>query len=90
MSDSAQTCSSTAQTLWRQAQRVLASDAPCPSPCMSVCRMSAETKLCEGCLRDIDELRAWGQAADTYKRDVWRRIQTRLRNLYPQVFSASR
>jgi len=78
---------STAQSLWRQAQRVLASDAPCPSPCMSVCRMSAETQLCEGCLRDIHELRAWGQATDEYKRGVWQRIQGRLRSAYPRVFA---
>ena len=46
--------------------------------------MSAQTKLCEGCFRDIDELRAWGQASDDYKREVWRRIQTRLRLAFPQ------
>ena len=84
MSESDSTCSTTAHTLWRQAQRVLASDVPCPSPCVSVCRMSAETKLCEGCLRDIDELRAWGKADDDYKREVWGRIQDRLRSAHPQ------
>ena len=79
------TASSAAQRLWRQAQRVLASNGPCPSPCVSVYRMSPERGLCEGCWRDLDELRAWGQASDGVKREVWQRIQTRLRSAYPQV-----
>lgn len=86
MSESASARSSTPQTLWRQAERVLASDGPCPSPCVSVCRMSAQTQLCEGCWRDIEELRAWGKSDDDYKREVWGRIQERLRHaLAPEM-----
>jgi predicted Fe-S protein YdhL (DUF1289 family) len=30
------------------------------SPCIDVCRMDRRTGLCEGCLRTIDEIAAWG------------------------------
>ena len=76
---------SAAKMLWQKAKRVLASDAPCPSPCISVCRMSAVSGLCEGCWRDLPELRAWGHASDSDKRVVWQRIQERVRNAYPQL-----
>jgi predicted Fe-S protein YdhL (DUF1289 family) len=50
---------------------------PVPSPCINVCRMVPETGLCEGCLRTIDEIVAWGSAGDDYKRAVWMEIRRR-------------
>jgi hypothetical protein len=50
---------------------------PVPSPCINVCRMVPETGLCEGCLRTIDEIVAWGAASDDYKRAVWAEIRRR-------------
>jgi uncharacterized protein len=41
-----------------------------PSPCNSVCRMSPTTGFCEGCLRTINEIVAWGQMTDAQKRLV--------------------
>ena len=76
---------SAAKILLHKARRVLASRAPCPSPCISVCRMSADSGWCEGCWRDLTELRDWGQASESDKRVVWQRIQERVRNAYPQV-----
>ncbi len=49
-----------------------------PSPCMSVCQMDEATGLCGGCLRTLDEIGNWGQAAAAYKRQVWRNIEARL------------
>jgi predicted Fe-S protein YdhL (DUF1289 family) len=53
--------------------------APCAvaSPCINVCRMDAATGWCEGCLRTIDEIAAWGTMADDDKRAVWRRLDER-------------
>ena len=34
-----------------------------PSPCISVCRMDPASGLCQGCLRTIDEIVAWGSLA---------------------------
>ena len=49
-----------------------------PSPCVSVCRMSPTTELCEGCLRNLDEIAAWGRMEDGEKREVWRLIAQRI------------
>ena len=31
------------------------------SPCIKICVVHAETRLCTGCLRSIDEITAWSQ-----------------------------
>ncbi len=48
-----------------------------PSPCVSVCRMDESSGLCEGCLRTLDEIAAWGAMADDGRRAVWRMIEQR-------------
>ena len=48
-----------------------------PSPCISVCRVDADSGWCEGCLRTLDEIAAWGQLGNAAKRDVWRIIEQR-------------
>jgi predicted Fe-S protein YdhL (DUF1289 family) len=50
---------------------------PVPSPCISLCKMSPDTGLCEGCLRTIDEIVAWSSADDDVKRAVWAAIRRR-------------
>jgi len=35
-----------------------------PSPCINVCRMDADTGLCAGCFRTLDEIAAWARASD--------------------------
>ncbi|MCW5635661.1 MAG: DUF1289 domain-containing protein [Rubrivivax sp.] len=52
-------------------------EAPVPSPCVNVCRMDEASGLCEGCLRTIDEIAAWGQLDDEAKRAVWVRLEQR-------------
>ena len=49
-----------------------------PSPCLSVCRMDAQTAVCEGCLRTIDEIRLWSTASDVQKKAVWALIAQRI------------
>ena len=50
---------------------------PVPSPCVSVCRMDVASGLCEGCLRTLDEIAAWGGLPESDKRAVWARIEQR-------------
>jgi len=50
-----------------------------PSPCTSVCKMSAATGWCEGCCRTIDEIIAWSKMADDDKRRVWQLLPARQR-----------
>lgn len=49
-----------------------------PSPCVSVCQMDAARVMCIGCLRTLDELRAWSTLDNAGKRAVWRLIEGRL------------
>ena len=49
------------------------------SPCTSVCRMEARSGWCEGCLRSIDEIIAWGSLDDPAKRRIWRLLDERRR-----------
>jgi len=48
-----------------------------PSPCISVCRMRGDTRLCEGCFRTIDEIAQWSTAPEEFKRAVWIEIKRR-------------
>ena len=50
---------------------------PVPSPCINVCQMVRETGLCQGCMRTIDEIVAWGSASEDDKRAVWAEIRRR-------------
>ena len=59
------------------------------SPCINVCRMDAASGLCEGCLRTIDEIAAWGSMDDDAKRRVWQRLEQR-RAAHPQAASSTR
>jgi uncharacterized protein len=49
-----------------------------PSPCMSVCQMDEDLGLCQGCLRTLGEIGAWGNANATFKRQVWGDIEARV------------
>ena len=49
-----------------------------PSPCMSVCQMDEALGLCQGCLRTLGEIGAWGNANAAFKRQVWGAIEARV------------
>lgn len=53
-----------------------------PSPCINVCKMNAQTGLCEGCLRTIHEIAQWSTATEDAKRAIWREIKRRETNLF--------
>jgi predicted Fe-S protein YdhL (DUF1289 family) len=40
------------------------------SPCIKVCVIQPETRLCTGCLRSIDEIGAWSQMTAEDRRAV--------------------
>jgi predicted Fe-S protein YdhL (DUF1289 family) len=56
----------------------LPEDGPVPSPCISVCRMEAETGLCSGCYRTLDEIAAWGRLGEGERRALWRVLAERV------------
>ena len=48
-----------------------------PSPCISVCRIDADSGCCDGCLRTLGEIAAWSRLDNDAKRGVWRIIEQR-------------
>ena len=60
-----------------------------PSPCINVCRMDPASGLCEGCLRTIDEIAAWGTLDDDGKRAVWQQLEQR-RVEWPRLSEVTR
>ncbi|HEY4958655.1 MAG TPA: DUF1289 domain-containing protein [Caldimonas sp.] len=47
------------------------------SPCVGVCTLDAETGWCEGCLRTIDEIAAWGALGARARRTIWKSLPAR-------------
>ncbi len=60
-----------------------------PSPCTDVCRIDAATGWCEGCLRTIDEIGAWGALDDRARRDIWKRLPARRASFHPEQSEGS-
>jgi len=56
---------------------VTAIDAPPASPCLGICLMDPATRMCRGCLRTIDEIRAWYEASAAEKRAILARLNQR-------------
>ena len=50
---------------------------PVPSPCNNVCRIDPATGWCEGCLRTLDEIAAWGGLDQGAKWRVWQVLGAR-------------
>ena len=40
------------------------------SPCVKICVIHPESRLCTGCLRSIDEIGAWSQMSVDERRDI--------------------
>ncbi|WP_083945182.1 DUF1289 domain-containing protein [Thauera chlorobenzoica] len=48
-----------------------------PSPCIDVCRLSPETGWCQGCLRTVEEIRAWPRADNGVRQAILERTVAR-------------
>ena len=65
-------------TLVRLRAQTLDTQADVASPCISICRMSASSGLCEGCFRTGDEIAGWSSAGNDAKRALWKLITQRM------------
>ena len=65
-------------TLVRLRAQALDTPADVPSPCISICRMSVSSGLCEGCFRTGDEIAGWSSAGNDGKRALWKLIEQRM------------
>ena len=57
------------------------SEAQPASPCLGICLMDPATRMCRGCLRTVEEIRAWYEASAAEKRAILARLELRRRNL---------
>ena len=65
------------QSLTARANAVSMAGEDIPTPCISVCRVSADNGLCEGCFRTLGEISAWGRSTAANKRELWKTIMHR-------------
>jgi hypothetical protein len=61
------------------------SDGRVESPCIDVCRIDVATGLCEGCLRTIDEIAAWGTLDAPARRAILDRLPQRWQRVVAPV-----
>ena len=54
------------------------------SPCINVCKMDPQSGLCQGCLRTLDEIAAWGRADDTARLRILTAVAGRRQQQAPQ------
>jgi predicted Fe-S protein YdhL (DUF1289 family) len=47
------------------------------SPCVKICVIHPETRLCTGCLRTIDEIGAWSQMAPDLRSEIMAELPSR-------------
>lgn len=47
------------------------------SPCIKICVVHPEARLCTGCLRSIDEIGAWSRMSSEERRTVMAELPTR-------------
>lgn len=47
------------------------------SPCISICRINEASGWCEGCLRTIDEIAAWGSQSEDSKKAILGLVEVR-------------
>jgi hypothetical protein len=50
-----------------------------PSPCIGVCRLDVEQRLCEGCLRTTVEIARWPRADTPERMQILQRLRERRR-----------
>jgi hypothetical protein len=48
------------------------------TPCVQVCIINPETKLCEGCGRTIDEIARWASMTDEERRRIMALLRRRM------------
>lgn len=47
------------------------------SPCVRLCVIDPETRLCEGCRRSLDEIAAWGRMTPGQRREIMAKLPDR-------------
>ncbi len=56
------------------------------SPCIGVCVIHAQTQLCEGCYRSLDEITHWWDYSTAQKQALLAEIEQRLERIVDGTF----
>lgn len=51
------------------------------SPCIKICVVHPQSRLCTGCLRTIDEIGAWSRMTPEVRRAIMDELPTRAKDL---------
>ncbi len=60
-------------TVWRREE--------VESPCIKICVVHPEARLCTGCLRSIDEITRWSKMTPVERREIMNELPTRVSQL---------
>ncbi len=52
-----------------------------PSPCISICELDQELRMCRGCGRTLDEIANWLKLDQAAREAVWEALPARLEKL---------
>lgn len=52
-------------------------DEPVPTPCVKICVMHPDAKICAGCLRTIDEIMRWSKMDNAERISVMAELPSR-------------
>jgi uncharacterized protein len=50
---------------------------PATSPCVGVCHLRAGTRLCDGCLRTVEEITEWSSATNDRRFEILAAVSSR-------------
>ena len=50
------------------------------SPCILVCQINSETRMCEGCHRTMDEIREWLRFTEEERKEIMEKVKLRVYN----------
>ena len=53
------------------------------SPCINVCKMDERSGLCQGCLRNLAEIAAWGSAGEVERSGILEAVLQRRAHMNP-------
>ena len=62
---------------------------PIPSPCVKVCAIDPDDRVCMGCYRSLEEIAAWPRLSELEKVALNATLEERRAKLGPYLYNAS-
>jgi predicted Fe-S protein YdhL (DUF1289 family) len=48
------------------------------TPCILVCRINPQTRMCEGCYRTMEEIREWLRFTEEEREEIMKKVRQRV------------